>query len=160
MRAELLEWIRSNLGKILQSPREKEFKRGRSPQNFKIVKLDEEGKRIVVQFMGSPSRTLLPLEFWRFDKVLDLISKGEWVRLGTRLFAEDPSTIEWKLQEHAKKLYGRKTDYKTAPHICDILVQSGIAKYGYAKNPYTKRQNQAIKLVKQSEGSVAFTSGE
>ena len=145
MKAELLEWIRSNLGKVLQSPREEKFKRGKPPQNFKIVKLDEKRERIVVQFMGSPSRTLLPLEFWRFDKVLDLISKGEWARLGTRWFAEDSSTIEWQLQEYAKKLYKRKTDCKTAPHVCDILVLAGIAQYGYVKNPYTKRQNQAIK---------------
>ena len=38
------------------------------------------------------------------------------------------TATEWKLQEHAKKLYGRKTDFKIAPHIADILVLSGIAK--------------------------------
>ena len=70
-----------------------------------------------------------------------------WIRLGTRLSAEDPSTIEWKLQEHAKKLYGRKADYKTAPHIGDILVLSGVAKYGYAINPHSERKNQALKKV-------------
>jgi len=72
--------------------------------------------------------TLLPLEFWRFDKVIELIAKGDWIRLGTRLSADGPSRTEWKLQEHAKKLYGRKTDFKIAPHIADILVLSGIAK--------------------------------
>lgn len=39
-----------------------------------------------------------------------------------------PVYVEWKWKERAKKLYGRKTDFKIAPHIADILVLSGIAK--------------------------------
>jgi hypothetical protein len=72
--------------------------------------------------------TLLLLEFWRFNKVIELVAKRDWIRLGTRPSADESSTIEWKVQEHAKKLYGRKTDFKIAPHIADILVLSGIAK--------------------------------
>lgn len=145
MEKKLLEWINSNLGKVLESPRKEIFKRGRPPQNFKIIEVDENKKRIRIKFMrkGTP----LPLEFWRFDKVIELIEKRDWIRLGTRLSADDPSTIEWKLQEHAKKLYGRKTDFKTAPHIGDILVLSGMAKYGYVRNPRSNRNNQALKKI-------------
>ncbi len=91
--------------------------------------------------------TPLRLDFWRFDKVLELISREDWIRLGTSLKAYDHSSIEWKIQEHAKKLYGRKTDLKSTPHIADILVLSGIAEYGYARNPYSNRNNQALKKV-------------
>jgi len=145
MEQRLIAWMKSNLGKILESPRKEIFKGGGPPQNFKIVEVNENKKRIKVKFMRKD--TLLPLKFWRFDKVLELIARGDWIRLGTRLSADDPSTIEWKLQEHAKKLYGRKTDFKTAPHISDILVLCGIAEYGYAKNPYSNRNNQALKKV-------------
>ena len=145
MEKKLLEWINSNLGKVLESPRKEVFKIGSPPQNFKIVEVNENKKRIKVKFMKKG--TLLPLEFWRFDKVIELIARGDWIRLGTSLKPDDPSTIEWKLQEHAKKLYGRKTDFKTAPHIGDILVLSGMAKYDYARNPHSNRKNQALKKV-------------
>ena len=55
--------------------------------------------------------TPLPLEYWRFDKEIELITKanGDYVRLGTSIYPDDPSTIEWKLQEHEKMLYNRKS---------------------------------------------------
>ena len=136
MEKKLLNWMNSSLGKVLESPRKVIFKGGKPPQNFKIVEVNENMKRLKIKFMKVG--TLLPLEFWRFDKVVELISGGDWIRLGARLSADDPSTIEWKLQEQAKKLYGRKTDFKTAPHIADILVLSRIAKYGYARKSLFK----------------------
>ena len=145
MEKKLLEWLSSNVGKVFESPRKQIFKIKNSPQNFKIVKVDKDNKRIKVKFMKKG--TVLPLEFWRFDKVIELLKGGDWIRLGTRLSADDPSTIEWKLQEHAKKIYGRETDFKTAPHVCDILVLAGMAKYGYSLNPHSNRKNQAVKKV-------------
>lgn len=141
---KLLEWMKSKLNEVQRSPRKEVFTKGREPQDFKIVSVEETKKRIKIQFMKSG--TLLPLEFWRLEKVIAIISKGGWVRLSTRFYAEDPSTIEWQLQDTAKKLYpNRRVDVKTAPHICDILVLAGIAEYGFVQNPYTKRLNQAIK---------------
>jgi len=61
MEKKLLEWINSNRHKVLESPRKEIFKRGRPPQNFKIVEVDEDKKRIRVKFMKKG--TLLPLEF-------------------------------------------------------------------------------------------------
>ena len=145
MEQRLTEWMKSNLGKILESPRKEMFKGGNAPQNFKIVEVNENKKRIKIKFMKMG--TLLPLEFWRFDKVIELIARGDRIRLGTSLKPYDHLTIEWKLQEQAKKRYGRKSDSKTAPHIADILVLHGIAEYGYARNPKTNRNNQALKKV-------------
>jgi len=89
--------------------------------------------------------TILPLEFWKFNKVIEIITKanGDYVRLGTSLYPDDPSTIEWKLQEHAKTLYNRTTDTKTASHVCDLLVLSGMTEYGYARNPHSQRKNSS-----------------
>jgi len=98
MEKKLLEWLNSNLGEVLESPRKEIFKGGSPPQNFKIVEVNENKKLIKVKFMRKG--TLLPLEFWRFDKVIRLVARGDWIRLGTRLSADDPSTIEWDLQEY------------------------------------------------------------
>ncbi len=139
-----MDWLRLNLDKTFEFPRKNKFKEI-AAQDFKIIEVNEEKGVVKIRFMGSG--TILPLEFWRFDKALEVISKDEWVRLGTRLMADDPSTLEYALQEYAKKHYSRKADTKTAPHICDILVLSGIAQYDYAKNPKTKRKNQAVKKI-------------
>ena len=48
----LLEWINSNRDKVLESPRKEIFKRGRPPQNFKIVEVDEGKKRIEVMYQS------------------------------------------------------------------------------------------------------------
>ncbi len=48
MEKKLLDWINSNRDKVLESPRKEIFKRGRPPQNFKIVEVDEDKKRIKV----------------------------------------------------------------------------------------------------------------
>ena len=145
MDKHLLEWLKLNLGETFESPRKTKFKERIAIQDFKIVDVNEGKELVKIRFMSSG--TILPLEFWRFDKALEVISKGEPVRLGTRLVAEDPSTLEYALQEHAKKRYGRKADTKTAPHVCDILVLSGVAEYDYVKNPKTKRKNQAVKKI-------------
>lgn len=137
--------MKSNLNRIFESPCKTVFKGKRVPQDFKIVEVNEEKGVVKIQFVNTGA--VLPLGFWRFDKTVEVLSKGEWVRLGTRLYADEPSTIEWTLQEHTKKIYGRKADTKTAPHICDILVVFGIAKYGYVENPISKRKNQAVKKI-------------
>jgi len=139
--------MKENQGKILNSPREEAFKSKKVPQKFKIEEVNENKRRLKIKFMKQD--TSLFLEFWRFNKVIELITKanGDYVRLGTSFYPDDSSTIEWKLQYHAKTLYDRTSDKKTASHVCDLLVLFGIAKYGYARNPYSQRKNQAIKKL-------------
>jgi len=50
MEKKLLEWINPNCDKVLESPRKEIFKGGRPPQNFKIVEVDEDKKRIKVTY--------------------------------------------------------------------------------------------------------------
>lgn len=148
---DLLSWMRENLERRLVSPRKKVFGRGREPQDFKLVGLNEAGERVGMLFLESG--TLLPLEFWRFREALELLSeKTGMVRLGTSLKSEDPDSLEWNLQRLERKLYERRSGTKTAPHVGDILVLAGLARYGWSRNPWSGRRNQAICLV-ESLGS-------
>jgi len=87
---KLLDWMKSNQGKILNSPREEVFKSKRVPQKFMIVEVDESKRRVKVKFMKQG--TSLPLEYWRFNKVIELITKanGEYIRLGASIYPDAP----------------------------------------------------------------------
>jgi|GEM_PF-6169832 len=147
----LLEWMNNNIHRDLVSPRIHAFKENRRVQNFEIVEVNERDRRIRIEF--ADKGTPLYLEFWRFEKVLEILkeSRPKFVRLGSRFAAEDHSTIERQLQDLARKYLKRKADLKTAPHVCDIIVLTGLAEYGYEQNPTTLRKNQAIRVKKSRE---------
>ena len=142
----LLEWVKSNRRVSLESPRRAIFHT--KTQRFKIIRVDKVKRFIEMEF--SKHFTVLRLEFWRFNTALKVLrrNRGEWIRLGTRFDSEDPDTIEWQIQNRARQIHpNRRVDLKSAPHVCDMLVLSGIAEYGRAVNPKTGRENQAIRLV-------------
>lgn len=146
MDESLVKWLKSNQNRSFESPRRTIFKR--QTQRFKIIEVNEAKQFIEIEF--SKQYTVLRLEFWRFETALEILSKnrGKWTRLGTRIYADDPDTIEWQIQKKAKQIHpNRHVDLKSAPHICDILILCGIAEYGRAINPITKRENQAVRLV-------------
>jgi hypothetical protein len=135
----------ANRNQTFESPRGQVF--GTKTQMFEIVNVDRTAGLVEVEFKKKPTR--LRLEFWRFNTALDLLKqkKGELIRLGTRFVSDEPDTIEYILQKKARQIHpNRKIDLKSAPHICDILVLSGKAKYEKALNPATERENQAIRL--------------
>ena len=146
MNERLLEWLRSNRNQSFDSPRRIIF--GTNTQSFEIVKVNEAKGIVEIEFKKRYTR--LRLEFWRFETTLVFLerNRGKWTRLGTRIDSDDPDTIEWQIQQKAKQIHpNRHIDYKSAPHVCDLLVLSGIAKYGKTINPMTNRENQAIRLV-------------
>ena len=101
-----------------------------------LAAVDEAKEIVEVEF--KKNFTPLRLEFWRFDTTLNFLreNKGDWVRLGTRFDSNDPNTIEFAIQSMARKMHpGRKIDLKSAPHVGDVLVLSGIAEYGKKMNP-------------------------
>jgi len=141
----VFDFMRNNLNKTLESPRTLVFKKGRQPQTFKIVEFDDAKQRIKIEFQESGTK--LPLEFWRFELAIEfLFERGEFVRIGASLDAQDKSSLEWVLQKHEKEFYGRRAGTKTAPHVGDILVLAGVAEYGKIRNPKTRRMTQAIRL--------------
>ena len=142
---KILEWCRNNIGKELESPRSIAFQKGHKPQNFIIIDVNNKNKVIKIQF--EESKTILSLEFWRFQAAIYLLrNQSDYLWLGTRFYSVQGHNLENHLQTLSKHRYGRKVDTKTASHICDILVLSGIAKYGGAKSP-NNRTVQGIKLL-------------
>lgn len=142
---DLIHWLRSNSGASFESPRRDIFKT--RAQDFRIIDVDEEREIVRIQF--NQNKTVLRLEFWRFDTAMDVLNtnNGEWIRLGTSFYPHDAETLEYQIQQKAKAIYpNRNVDTKTAPHISDILVLSGIAEYGRALNPHTRRKNQAVRI--------------
>lgn len=142
-----MEWLRSNRNQSSESPRRTIF--GTKTQRFEIIKVNEAKRLVEVEFKKSYTR--LRLEFGRFEIALDFLERNrdKWIRLGTRFDSDDPDTIEWQIQRKARQIHpNRHIDLKSAPHVCDILVLSGLAEYGRAINPVTNRENQAIRLVR------------
>ncbi len=146
MNEQLLKWLKSNRNQTFESPRRTVF--GTKAQRFEIMKVNKAKGIVEVEF--KKRFTPLRLEFWRFETTLDLLEKnrGKWTRLGANFDSNDPNTIEYNIQTKARQIHSkRKIDYKSAPHVCDILVLYGMAEYGKTINPNTGRENQAIRLV-------------
>ncbi len=53
------------------------------------------------------------------------------------------------MKEIAKRKYGRRADTKTAPHIVDLLVLTGIAELDYTISS-TGRKVHGVKLKKEN----------
>jgi hypothetical protein len=139
MNDQLLEWLKNNKGHTLESPR------GKKTYSIKITEINEELKRIKIKFVGGTPA--LPLFFWMFDRALAFIkaNKGSIVRLGAKVKRPfDPDTVEGKIWEEPL-LY--PTPYKAAPHVCDLLVLAGLAKYQKTRNPVSRRIVQGIKYA-------------
>jgi len=121
MMNKVIDWCKENINKELISPRIKAFHKGKKPQNFYLVEVNENEKKIKVEFKDSS--TILPLEFWRFNVAIDYLQKeNDYVWLGTKLYAEGKDNLESYIQKTAKQIYGRNVDTKTASHVGDILV--------------------------------------
>ena len=141
---KILEWCKNNIGRELESPRTAVFQKGRRPQNFVIVNIDNKNNVIKIRF--EESKTILPPEFWRFRVAIDFLgNRSDYIWLGTRWYSLQGLNLENHLQTLSKQIYGKKVDTKTAFHIGDILVLSGIAKYGWTKSS-NNRSVQGIKL--------------
>lgn len=138
----LLAFMKNNKGKEFESPR-KIFKHGRPPQNFTIIDINEFKNRIKIQFK---SETVLPIEYWRLKESILFIDNNDFVPIGASVSENyQMNSLEGRLKEKAKNDSKKSTDTKTAPHIADLLVLSGIAEFGKA-NSINGRQVQGIRL--------------
>ena len=138
----LLAFMKNNKGKVFESPR-KIFKHGRVPQNFTIIDINEPKNRIKIQF---ESKTVLPIEYWRLKESISVINNNDFVSIGASVSENyQINSLEGRLKEKAKNDFKKSTDTKTAPHIADLLVLSGIAEFGKA-NSINGREVQGIRL--------------
>lgn len=140
---KLNNFLKENIGVEFKSPRNV-FQGPRLPQNFKILKVDDEKKQIKIQF---ESGTPLTLEYWRFEEAICFINKNEFVPIGARVSEKySINSLEGILKETAKKKsVNKKTDTKTAPHIADLLTLANLTELGYAKSS-SNRKVQGIRL--------------
>jgi hypothetical protein len=143
MDERILEWLKNKRGHTFKSPREEAFCTETHPVN--IVEIDERYGKVKIDFEGGTQG--LPLFFWMIDRALKFIesNKERIVRLGAKVKRPfDPDTVEGKIWEEPL-LY--PTPYKAAPHVCDLLVLAGLAKYQKTRNPVSRRIVQGIKCV-------------
>ena len=139
----LLTFMINNKGNEFESPR-KIFKHGRVPQNFTIIEINESKNRIKIQFK---SETVLPIEYWRLKESISFIANNDFVPIGASVSENyHINSLEGRLKEKAKNDFiNKSTDTKTAPHIADLLVLSGIAEFGDAYS-IKNRKVQGIRL--------------
>lgn len=138
------DFVRENTDKWLDSPRKSFFGgRSRRAQKFRVA-LKPSKDKIVFEF---ESGIILGLDEWRFIKAIEFLKREEGiVEIGARI-SEDYSknSLEGYLKDIAKEKSGRTTDTKTAPHIVDLLVLSGVAKLGETIS-HKGREVQGVKL--------------
>jgi len=135
----VLNWCKSNVGKVFSSPRSK-FSIKRTPQDFSILEVDDSKSQLRIQFLESG--TILPLEYWRIKSSIEFLTgKSGYVSIGSSI--SEP--VGFSLGHYLKEKSGRKADTKTAPHIGDLLVLAGLADYEWTKSR-EGRKVQGIKL--------------
>ncbi|MCW3999513.1 MAG: hypothetical protein NWE93_04685 [Candidatus Bathyarchaeota archaeon] len=135
-----LEWLNANIGKEFESPRAGFSRRRR--YSIRIICVDNE--RVKVEFVGS-KWPALPLYFWMFQRVVEYLqaNREHAVVIGAKL---QPPYEVGSLEDEIWR-NSTLSQYKTAPHICDILSLANIVSYTKAKN--TKgRMVQAVRLSK------------
>jgi len=139
----VLDWCKSNRGKALTSPRRK-FSIKKTPQDFSILEVDDSKRQLRIQFLESG--TILPLEYWRIKSAIEFLAgKSDYVWIGASISEPEGISLENHLKTISKKMYGRKADTKTAPHIGDLLVAAGLADYDWTKSR-EGRKIQGIRL--------------
>jgi hypothetical protein len=142
MDERILAWIKRNIGNTLIS----------RPESlpFRIKKVDEQRKQLKFVFLNRNDHTeknALPLCFEMFERALTYleINKERMVRLGAKVKPPyDLDTIEGQIwrQPHVYP-----TPFKASPHVCDIIVLSRLAEYGFVENPRTGRTVQGIRYT-------------
>ena len=140
MNTVLLAWMKANEGKIVSSPKN-------GAKNFEISEVNENKEMVKIRFEGR-EHLALPLTFKMFERALVTISKkpGEWIRLGTSIRNAQPNTIEGEIWKKPFPI-NYKIPYKSASHVCDFLVLSGLAEYGKTVNPISGKKVQAIRSI-------------
>ena len=138
----LPDCLSAYIGKWITPPRIKAF--NTRAQKYKLVKMNESENYLEIKF---ESGTVLRLHYWRFNKVIDVLTKaGErYVQVGSKIYSESTDTIEGILRREALLMVYPYANLRTAPFVCDLIVLCGIAQYGYTVNPRTLRKVQGVR---------------
>lgn len=117
---------------------------------FEIKAVDELHERVIFAFLDKEDGTEkngLPLPFEMFERALTYLeaNRERMVRIGARVQPPyDQDTIEGQIW---RQPYVCPNPFKASPHVCDIIVSSGLAEYGRLKNPRTGHEVQVIRYT-------------
>jgi hypothetical protein len=146
---KIIDFVKENSGKWLESPR-KSFFKGKSLKAKRFrVSLKPSGDKIIFEF--EKGTKYLAIELWRFEESIEFLNtKNNPTEIGARI-SEDYSkdSLEGHIKDIAKEKFGRKTDTKTAPHVVDLLVLANTADLDYAIAS-SGRKVQGVKLKDKS----------
>ena len=139
MNATLLKWIQKNTGRWISPPRPR-------AKDFMILALNLKKEVVQIKFKGS-IYAALPLHFWMFDRTLEHLANypNESKPLGAKVA---PPYMRGSVEEAIwRKPFPKiNTEYKSSPHICDILYYAGFIEYKPSRNPETNRKVQGAIL--------------
>jgi hypothetical protein len=141
MKAELLQWLKDNEGLFFESPRKEAFPTKKTIKGFTISKVDLGKEAVRVRFEGSTSQAL-PLYFVMFERVLEYLSTNPDIiyPIGARLQPPYPKeSIEREIWKEPKPY---RSEYKSSPHVLDLLFYAGYIKYAYTKSRDTGKKVQ------------------
>ena len=116
---------------------------------FTITLVDERKKFVRIKFVGSKSQAL-PLYFSMFDRTLEYLRKNPTTiyPIGARLQPPYPKeSIEGEIWKDPKPY---SSEYKSSPHVLDILVHAGLAKYAYTRSRDSGRKVQGAQYNSES----------
>ncbi|MHA1401891.1 MAG: hypothetical protein ACTSQE_16190 [Candidatus Heimdallarchaeaceae archaeon] len=139
MELGLLKWLNEKEGAFYPSPRKEVF--GRNPKGFTLSLIDHENEAVRVTFEDSYNYAL-PLYFVMFDRVIEYLSANPNTvyPIGARLQPPYPTdSIEGEIWKDPKPY---STEYKSSPHVLDILYYAGYIKYAYTTDRDTGRKIQ------------------
>jgi len=133
----LPDCLKEYVGNWIVSPRDEVF--GTGPQKYLLSRMNDKDQYVEIRF---ESGTALRLHYWRFKKVVDILSEanGKYVMVGSRINPDDETTIEGLLVKEALMRGYRYAKLRTAAFVCDLIVLCGYAQYGYTQNPETSRR--------------------
>jgi len=152
MELGLLKWLNEHEGAFYLSPRKEVF--GRNPKGFTLSFIDHENEAVRVTFESSYNYAL-PLYFVMFDRVIEYLSANPNTiyPIGARLQPPYPTdSIEGEIWKDPKSY---STEYKSAPHVLDILYYAGYIKYAYTRDRDTGRKVQGAHYVSGSPKPIS-----
>jgi hypothetical protein len=147
----LIRYLRQAKGKVIKIDRPGSR---RQRLDLRVDDFDEESGRISIKFIGGKSNGL-PLYSWMFKRVKERLERSRgFIPIGARLAPPYPvGSLEAAIWE------GKRSPYKAAPHVCDILVDAGLVVYGMCPNLDTGRMVQAARLIKGGSQAAMNENG-
>jgi hypothetical protein len=129
--SSVLEFMQTNRGRDLESPRQKVPKKGKGGiYSFRIMDVDRDAKQAVVR--REPGG-IFHLEFWELLAAIAHLDRAEYVPVGGHPTVEGIASLEEHIRERFQKIHEGNPKAGIADIIADLLVYAGVAHAGWAE---------------------------